>query len=105
MTVVVRVAAAAFAEAVKGALRQIEPNRPVSGIRTMEQVVDDSVGSRRFPTLLLLAFSLLAVALAAVGISGVVGFSVTQRTREIGIRMALGAQKRDVLVMILRHSL
>jgi predicted permease len=107
MTIVVRTASApmAFAGSVKKALAQIEPDRPVSDISTMEEVLRASVGSRRFPMLLLMAFSLLALTLAAVGISGVVSFSVTQRTREIGIRLALGAQTGNVLMLILRRSM
>jgi putative ABC transport system permease protein len=107
MTIVVRTEAApqSLANAVKTALAEVEPERPVSGIRTMEEVVYDSLGPRRFPMLLLLAFSLLALTLAAVGISGVVSFSVTQRTREIGIRMALGASQGDVLRLVLRRSM
>src|SRR5205085_90523 len=107
MTIVVRTAGAplAFVSPVKKALAEIEPDRPVSNIRTMEEVVRDSVGPRRFPMLLLLAFSVLALTLAAVGIAGVVSFSVTQRTREIGIRLALGARTGDVLRLELRRSM
>jgi len=107
MTVVVRTAStpAGFINPIKKALARIEPDRPVSGIRTMDEVVSDSLGSRRFPMLLLLAFSFLALVLAAVGISGVVSFSVAQRTREIGIRLALGAQTGNVLMLVLKRSM
>jgi putative ABC transport system permease protein len=71
----------------------------------MRDVVEDSVGSRRFPAMLLVGFSALALALAAVGIVGVVSYSVAQRTREIGIRIALGARKADVLKLILSGSM
>jgi putative ABC transport system permease protein len=107
MTIVVRTAGPpmAMAESIKKALAKVEPDRPVSGIETMEDVVRNSVGPRRFPMILLIAFALLALTLAAVGISGVVSYSVTQRTQEIGIRLALGAQKRDVLTLILGRSM
>ena len=107
MTIVVRTAGPpmAMAESIKKALAKVEPDRPVSGIETMEDVVRNSVGPRRFPMILLIAFALLALTLAAVGISGVVSYSVTQRTQEIGIRLALGAQKRDVLRLILGRSM
>ncbi len=107
MTMVVRTASspAMFTNPVKKALAEIDPEQPVSRVQTMEEVVSESVGPRRFPMLLLASFALLALALAAVGISGVVGFSVAQRTHEIGIRMALGAQTRDVLRLIVSRSM
>jgi putative ABC transport system permease protein len=83
----------------------VEPNQPVSGVRTMESVLGSSVTSRRFTMHLLSGFAVLALILAAVGIAGVVGYSVVQRTPEIGLRVALGAQRLDVLRLILGHSL
>jgi putative ABC transport system permease protein len=107
LSIVAKTAAAplTFAAPMKKALAIVEPNQPVSDARTMDEVVSSSVASRRFPMLLLTGFALLALVLAAVGIAGVVGYSVVQRTQEIGVRMALGAQPRDVLRLIVGHSL
>ncbi len=96
---------ARFATPIKQALADVLPERPVSGVETMENIVHNSTGSRRFPMLLLSAFSVLALVLAAVGIVGVVGHSVTQRTHEIGIRMALGARTLDVLRLMVTSNM
>jgi putative ABC transport system permease protein len=96
---------ATFIAPIQRALAEVEPNQPVSGVRTMEDVVGMSVASRRFPMMLLSGFAIIALLLASVGIAGVVGYSVIQRTPEIGLRIALGAQSRDVLRLVLGHSL
>src|SRR3989454_3579326 len=107
MSVVVRTtsAPATFSAPIKKALAEVLPDRPVSNVETMEQVVHDSTGSRRFPMLLLATFAALALVLAAVGIIGVVSYSVEQRTHEIGIRVALGARSADVLRLVLGGSM
>ena len=107
MAVVLRTAGAprTFTAPVKKAIADVLPDWPVSGFQTMEEVVHDSTGSRRFPMLLLSVFSVVALALAAVGIVGVVGHSVTQRTHEIGLRMALGAGTLDVLRLVVSGNM
>jgi putative ABC transport system permease protein len=107
MNLVVRTSNApmTFATPVKKALADAVPDRPVSDVATMENIVHNSTGSRRFPMLLLSVFSALALVLAAIGIVGVVGHSVTQRTHEIGIRMALGAGTMDVLRLMVNNSM
>ncbi len=107
MNIVVRTsnAPATFETAVKKALAIVMPDRPVSPGVTMEEIIHNSTGSRRLPMLLLSVFSGVALVLAAVGIVGVVGNSVAQRTQEIGIRMALGAGALDVLRLIVNSSM
>jgi putative ABC transport system permease protein len=106
MTIVVKTATApwAYSNAVQTALLRAEPDRAISRIRTMDDVVSGSVGSRRFPMILLGVFSVIALTLASIGIAGVVSYSVAQRTHEIGIRMALGARPTDVLRLIVGQS-
>jgi predicted permease len=95
---------ASIASAARREIQGIDADQPVASVRTMDEVLADSVSQPRLRTGLIGAFAALALILAVIGIAGVVGWSVSQRTNEIGIRMALGARPGNILAMIVRQA-
>ena len=95
----------ALTSAIRGAVQSIDKDQPIANVASMEEILSRSVGEPRFRTVLLGVFAALALVLAAIGIYGVMSYTVARRTHEIGIRMALGARSKDTLMLIVGQGL
>ena len=105
-TIVIRTAVdpASVIEQLREVVHSVDPNLPLGQVQTMQALIDVSLQVRRAPMMLLIIFSVIALALAAIGLYGVLAYSITQRTSELGMRIAMGARVGDIMTLMLRQS-